>query len=111
MRLGKVRHELKYLAIRHFHTEKKWSIEWMCRQLEISRAAYYKWLHRDIPEQELENIKLAGLIKEYDERFKHILGYRGMAAWINHFNHTGCHMSHEWQDATCTTPKTCSVVD
>lgn len=22
---------------------------------------------------------------------------------------TGCHMSHEWQDATCTTPKTCTV--
>lgn len=22
---------------------------------------------------------------------------------------TGCHMSHEWQEATCTTPKTCSV--
>ena len=21
----------------------------------------------------------------------------------------GCHMSHEWQEATCTTPKTCSV--
>lgn len=22
---------------------------------------------------------------------------------------SGCHISHEWQDATCTTPKTCSV--
>ncbi|WP_370750899.1 hypothetical protein [Eubacterium sp.] len=21
----------------------------MCKQLEISRAAYYKWLHRDTP--------------------------------------------------------------
>lgn len=60
----------------------------MCKQLEISRAAYYKWLHREIPEQELENIKLAGLIKEYDERFNHILGYRRMTSWINHFNHT-----------------------
>ena len=27
----------------------------MCKQLEISRAAYYKWLHRDTPEQEAEN--------------------------------------------------------
>lgn len=60
----------------------------MCRQLEISRAAYYKWLHREIPEQEQENIKLAELIKEYDERFNHILGYRRMTSWINHFNHT-----------------------
>ena len=60
----------------------------MCKQLEISRAAYYKWLHREIPEQELENMELAELIKEYDERFNHILGYRRMASWINHFNHT-----------------------
>ncbi len=47
----------------------------MCKQLEVSRAAYYKWLHREIPEQEAENMKLAELIKEYDERFNHILGY------------------------------------
>ena len=60
----------------------------MCKQLELSRAAYYKWLHREIPEQELENIKLAELIKEYDECFNHILGYRRMTSWINHFNHT-----------------------
>nr|WP_300325858.1 hypothetical protein [uncultured Anaerostipes sp.] len=46
----------------------------MCRQLEIARAAYYKWLHRKVPDEELENIRLAGLIKEYDERFCHILG-------------------------------------
>ena len=60
----------------------------MCKQLELSRAAYYKWLHRDVPEQELENMKLAELIKEYDKRFNHILGYRRMTSWINHFNHT-----------------------
>ena len=35
----------------------------MCKQLEISRAAYYKWLNREIPEQEAENMKLAELIK------------------------------------------------
>lgn len=60
----------------------------MCRQLEVSRAAYYKWLHREIPAQEQENIRLAELIREYDERFNHILGYRRMTSWINHFNHT-----------------------
>ena len=44
----------------------------MCKQLEISRAAYYKWLHREIPKKEAENMKLAEFIKEYDERFNHI---------------------------------------
>ena len=88
MRLGKIRHESKYLAIKYFHTEENWSIEWMCKHLEISRAAYYKWSHHEVPKEEIENIKLAELIKEYDERFNHILGYRRMTSWINHFNHT-----------------------
>ena len=52
----------------------------MCKQLEISRAAYYKWLDREIPKQESENLKLAELIKEYDQRFGHILGYRRMTS-------------------------------
>ncbi len=60
----------------------------MCKQLEISRAAYYKWLHRDIPEHGIRKHKTGGSIKEYDERFNHILGYRRMTSWINHFNHT-----------------------
>ena len=60
----------------------------MCRQLGIAHSAYYKWMHREIPKQEKENMELAKLIKEYDERFSHILGYRRMTAWINHFNHT-----------------------
>lgn len=88
MRLGKQRHESKYMAIKFFSEKKNWSINWMCKQLEISRAAYYKWIHREMPEQESENMKLAELIKEYDERFNHILGYRRMTSWINHFNHT-----------------------
>ena len=88
VRLGKQRYESKYMAIKFFSEKKNWSINWMCKQLEISRTAYYKWLHREVPEQELENIKLAELIKEYDERFNHILGYRRMTSWINHFNHT-----------------------
>lgn len=88
MRLGKQRYESKYMAIKYFYRERKWSINWMCKQLNISHAAYYKWLHRSVPEQEAENIKLAELIKEYDERFGHILGYRRMTLWINHFNHT-----------------------
>lgn len=88
MRLGTVRYQSKYLAIQHFHNEKKWDISWMCRVLGISRASFYKWLHREIPEAELENQKIAVLVQEYDERFGHILGYRRMTLWINRFNGT-----------------------
>ena len=68
MRLGRVRFEAKYLAIHHFHTEKGWGIRWMCLQLGISKAAYYKCLHRSVPQAERENLVLAELIREYDEQ-------------------------------------------
>ena len=58
----------------------------MCQQLDITRAAYYKWLHREIPKAEQENILLAQLIQEYAERFNHILGYRRMTLYINRLN-------------------------
>ena len=58
----------------------------MCRQLGISKAAYYKWLHRVVPGTERENLLLAELIREYDEQYNHILGYRRMTLWINRLN-------------------------
>lgn len=88
MRLGKTRFEGQYLTIRYFYEKEMWSIRWMCRHLGITKAAYYKWLNRLIPKAEQENTQLAELIREYDERFNHILGYRRMTAWINHFNGT-----------------------
>lgn len=91
MRLGKVRFESKYLTIQYFHTEKGWSIRWMCRRLSVSKAAYYKWLNRSVPQAEQENLMLAELIREYDEQYNHILGYRRMTVWINRLN--GTHFS------------------
>ena len=58
----------------------------MCEQLDITRAGYYKWLHRDIPKMEQENEQIAQLIREYDDRFNHILGYRRMTLYINRLN-------------------------
>ena len=83
VRLGKQRYESKYMTIKYFYENKNWSSNWMCKQFFVSRAVYYKWLHREIPVQEQENIELANLIREYDERFNHILGYRRMTSWIN----------------------------
>jgi transposase InsO family protein len=59
----------------------------MCRKLEIARASYYKWLHRKKTPLETENEQIAQLILEYDEKYKHILGYRRMTMYINAFNH------------------------
>ena len=88
MKLGRLRYASKYLTIQYFYTERHWSISWMCKHLGITRAAYYKWLERDIPEAEKENEAIAQLIREYDDRFNHILGYRRMTDWINRLNGT-----------------------
>ncbi len=47
----------------------------MYKNLGIFRASFYKWKHRIQPEQERINIEISELVKEYDERFFHILGY------------------------------------
>lgn len=59
----------------------------MCKALNISKAAYYKWLNRSAPKQEQENVLIGELVKEYDEKFNHILGYRRMTIWVNKLNH------------------------
>lgn len=58
----------------------------MCKKLGVSKAAYYKWLHRSVPQAEQDNHVLAELIQEYDEHYHHILGYRRMTLWINRLN-------------------------
>lgn len=88
MRLGKVRHEHKYLTIKYFADEKQWDVSWMCSNLGVSRGAYYKWLKRPVPAQEQDNEKIAVLVREYDDRFGHILGYRRMTLWLNTLNGT-----------------------
>lgn len=55
----------------------------MCEHLGICRAAYYKWLKHPIPEKEKEDEQLAEIIREYDEKYGGILGYRRMRMFIN----------------------------
>ncbi len=42
MTLGKQRFESKYLAIKYFYDNESWSINWMCKHLEVSE--FYKHL-------------------------------------------------------------------
>lgn len=86
MRLGRGRKISKYKAIRFYDERESWSVEWMCRKLEVSRAGYYKWLKHKTSEEEAENEAIAQLIREYDELYKHTLGYRRMTGYINRLN-------------------------
>jgi transposase InsO family protein len=85
--LGRGRKLSKYKAIQFYDETESWPVEWMCRSLEVSRAGYYKWLNHEITEEEKENEIITQLIREYDERFNHTLGYRRMTGYINRLNH------------------------
>lgn len=87
MRLGRGRKLSKYKAIQFYDETESWPVEWMCKILEVSRAGYYKWLKHETSDEETENETIVQLIREYDERFKHTLGYRRMTGYINRLNH------------------------
>ncbi len=61
-----------------FSEQKLYPISVLCEITGVSRAAYYKWLHRKKSQNEFLNEKLITFIREaYDER-DGILGYRQM---------------------------------
>ena len=46
--LSLVRHEHIYQAIKEEHEDHNYSVAALCKLGNVSRAAYYKWLHREI---------------------------------------------------------------
>ncbi len=75
------------MTVEYFH-EKGEKIDFVCKVLGLNRSSYYKWKNRIQPEKELQDQEICELIKEYHETYKHILGYRRMTLYINHFNNT-----------------------
>ena len=55
--------------------EKDMTIEELCRAIHISKSGYYKWLGREIPETERDNIRVAKEIKKIHDE-DNALGYR-----------------------------------
>ncbi len=64
MGLSLIRHEQVYLAIKTEHDEHCYPISALCKIGNISRAAYYKWLHRELPNYEAENKRIADEIEK-----------------------------------------------
>ncbi len=64
MGLSLIRHEQVYLAIKAENDEHGYPISALCKVGNVSRAAYYKWLHRGIPAYETENIRIADEIEK-----------------------------------------------
>lgn len=74
----KERKEADYKLIREYYEQKGWSISVMCQILEISRAAYYKWLHRKPSKAEESDKELLGQIKAIADKNNRLFGYRKM---------------------------------
>ena len=66
---SRTQNEAKYLAVRELLEEKNYSIQWMCRYLNIRRSAYYKWLKRSIPGNEQEDMELTEIVMNYHEKY------------------------------------------
>lgn len=64
MGLSLVRNEHIYQVIHEEHHEHNYPITELCKFAKISRAAYYKWLNREIPKNEKENQKIAEIIED-----------------------------------------------
>lgn len=48
--------ELKEQAVKEEHEEHRYPIKALCQLGKVSRAAYYKWLHRENPAYEAEKV-------------------------------------------------------
>lgn len=59
-----MRHTQIYQTIKEEHERHNYPIDPLCKLGHVSRAAYYKWLHRDIPAYETENERIADEIEK-----------------------------------------------
>lgn len=64
MRLSLLRHKHIYQAIKEENEIYGYPISALCKLRNISRAAYYKWLHREVPSNEAENERIAETIEK-----------------------------------------------
>ena len=71
----------------------RYPITSLCQILEISRASYYKWKNREIPQEELRNRQLMEIIQEVYDQHKGIYGYRRMTIYLNYY--LGCAVNHK----------------
>lgn len=72
--LNKQNRIIDYALMKQLHEQEGYDISFMCRELNISRSAYYKWLkHRPSKRQE-ENEKLLDIIKEVADSNNSLFG-------------------------------------
>lgn len=64
MGLGLTKNLSLYIVVKELSSGKKYSINELCALAGISRSAYYKWVNRQQPFDELLNEKIADIVKK-----------------------------------------------
>jgi len=91
--LSGIHQESKYLAIQKLNEQKNYSIEKLCRCVNVGRSSYYKWKSRTKSRREIENENLAQLIRTIYEESDGVVGYRQMT--INLFRDKDRHVNQK----------------
>lgn len=73
----------KYSIIKEHHNHEQWDISWMCQQLKVSRAAYYKWTKRVETKLEIENKEVTECIKNIASNNNQLFGTLKMTYTVN----------------------------
>ena len=73
---------IDYELMKQLHEEKDYDISFMCMELGISRAAYYKWLNKKPCARQRENEELINIIKEVSSSNNSLFGSQTMTYYI-----------------------------
>lgn len=82
---------MKFAAIADWADQKKYPITFMCAQLGVSRAGYYKWLKSETSTREKTDAMLKELIKDIFDRLRGAPGVRRVAAELAVLGHRVSH--------------------
>lgn len=74
---------MKYTVIKELNEEKSYPITYLCDKLEVSRAAYYKWINRSPSNRQIKNEQLAEQIIDMYNDCKGVYGSKMMKIHIN----------------------------
>ncbi len=72
------------------NTDGQWNISFMCKNLGISRSAYYKWLNSTPSDHELEDEKILTKIQEISESNNSLFGAMNMYYKLRDKYHFTC---------------------
>ena len=73
---------IDYELMKHLHEEEGYDISFMCKELGVSRQAYYKWTKRKPSNRDFEDEKLLSIIKEVSSSNNSLFGSETMTYCI-----------------------------